>query len=203
MARKKKTVEETTEKTILRNYDIYSLENRVHAMDKKIQRSYDIYSLEKRIHDLEMNGGGGGGGTDIVLLQDSVADVSKLDYTITASTHSQNFAPEYAFGKYASTNLMWIANAAVSWLDIASTDEFCLKCIKWLSADSNRYSAPTKVSYSNNGTDYTDTTIMESSNNMCFVADNVKAKHWRLHFSTTDSATYYVGMNDAKMYGYK
>lgn len=65
MARKKKTVEETTEKTILRNYDIYSLENRVHAMDKKIQRSYDIYSLEKRIHDLEMNGGGGGGDTSV------------------------------------------------------------------------------------------------------------------------------------------
>lgn len=56
MARKKKSVEETTEKTILRNYDIYSLENRVHAMDKKIQRSYDIYSLEKRIHDLEKGG---------------------------------------------------------------------------------------------------------------------------------------------------
>lgn len=60
MARKKKSVEETTEKTILRNYDIYSLENRVHAMDKKIIRSYDIYSLEKRIHELEKNGGGGG-----------------------------------------------------------------------------------------------------------------------------------------------
>lgn len=56
MARKKKSVEETTEKTILRNYDIYSLENRVHAMDKKINRSYDIYSLEKRIHDLEKSG---------------------------------------------------------------------------------------------------------------------------------------------------
>lgn len=56
MARKKKSVEETTEKTILRNYDIFSLENRVYAMDKKINRSYDIYSLEKRIHDLEKGG---------------------------------------------------------------------------------------------------------------------------------------------------
>lgn len=56
MARKKKSVEETTEKTILRNYDIYSLENRVYSMDKKINRSYDIYSLEKRIHDLEKGG---------------------------------------------------------------------------------------------------------------------------------------------------
>ena len=203
MARTKKTATKSATPVIVRSTDINSLEKRVYNMDGAKIRNYDLFSLEKRIYDLEVNGGGGGGGTDIVLLQDSVADVSKLDYTITASTHSQNFAPEYAFGKYASTNLMWIANAAVSWLDIASTDEFCLKCLKWLSADPNRYSAPVKVSYSNNGTDYTDATITESVNNMCFVADNVKAKHWRLHFSTTDSATYYAGMNDAKMYGYK
>ena len=203
MARAKKTASVTSTAPKTRGIDVQEVEARVTALDKAKRRSYDIFDIEQRVYNLEKNGGGGGSTPEIVLLQDALADVSKLDYTITSSTHSGNYAPEYAFGKYVSTSLMWIANAAVSWLDIASTDKFCLKCLKWLSTDTNRYSAPVKVSYSDDGTNYTDATIMQASNNMCFVGDDVKAKHWRLHFSTTDSATYYAGMNDAVMYGYK
>lgn len=207
MARAKKTAAVTTTVTSTapktRGIDLQEVEARVTALDKAKRRSYDIFDIEQRVYNLEKNSGGGGGTSEIVVLQEALADVSKLDYTITSSTHSGSYAPEYAFGKFASTSLMWIANAAESWLDIASSDQFTLRCIKWLSNDPNRYSAPVKVSYSDNGTDYTDATIMEASSNMCFVGDNVKAKHWRLHFNTTNSPTYYAGMNDAVMYGYK
>lgn len=92
MARKKKTVEETTEKTILRNYDIYSLENRVHTMDKKIQRSYDIYSLEKRIHDLETKGGGGG--STVKRETGTFTSSSEADGTVTVNLSDITGTPD-------------------------------------------------------------------------------------------------------------
>lgn len=65
MATTKKTKKATNKKTsnntekIIRNYDLFSMEKRVHDMDNSPRRSYDIYSLEERIYQLEKNGGGG------------------------------------------------------------------------------------------------------------------------------------------------
>lgn len=58
MAKKStKSVKTNNDAKILRNYDIYSMEKRVHDMDNSPRRSYDLYSLEKRIYDLEQGGG--------------------------------------------------------------------------------------------------------------------------------------------------
>lgn len=61
MAKKKTAAKAEVTPTIVRNYDLQSLESRVTALDKKVVRSYDIFSIEQRIFDLEKNGGGGGG----------------------------------------------------------------------------------------------------------------------------------------------
>jgi hypothetical protein len=80
MAKKStKSVKTNNDAKILRNYDIYSMEKRVHDMDNSPRRSYDLYSLEKRIYDLEVNGGGGGGGSTVkretgTFISSSVAD---------------------------------------------------------------------------------------------------------------------------------
>lgn len=58
MAKKStKSVKTNNDAKILRNYDIYSMEKRVHDMDNSPRRSYDLYSLEQRIYDLEQGGG--------------------------------------------------------------------------------------------------------------------------------------------------
>lgn len=56
---KKKTKSLNQDPKILRSYDIYSMEKRVHNLDHSPLRSYDLFSLEKRIHDLEMGGAPG------------------------------------------------------------------------------------------------------------------------------------------------
>ena len=197
MARKKKTVEETTEKTILRNYDIYSLENRVHAMDKKIKRSYDIYSLEKRIHDLELNGGGGGGLPQFNVIQGPVTDVSDISGTVSAKDFYPSFPAENAF----LINSGWIAYSADSYWQYEMSEAHKVNMITWDVTDANRNQIPTGYQVSYDGETFTDVTPTYAGNKilMAFTENPIKA--FRILFTGLYSSSTFPMMSNTTVKG--
>lgn len=202
MARKKKSVEETTEKTILRNYDIFSLENRVHAMDKKIQRSYDIYSIEKRIHDLEMNGGGGGGSSQLVALLTS-HDTSE-EVTEGTPTAKDSYSEQRAPISACLKNNSWVGKSNDTWWAFTFNTACKPRIIAFTYLDLNRQSLPTSIEISTDGETFTEITPTYMYRGIIFLPEySGTIKAVKINYVGTFTTSTYPIISSISMFGYE
>lgn len=155
MARKStKSAKTNSDTKIIRNYDIFSMEKRVHDMDNSPRRSYDLYSLEERIYQLEKNGGGGGMPL-IEMIQNDTANVSDITAgTCDAKDYYPGYPANYAFLR----NSGWIAYSGDTYWEFTFTDKCTPILLSWFASDSNRAQAPTGVSISEDGNTFEDIT---------------------------------------------
>lgn len=161
-----------------------------------------------------ISGGGGGGSTNILsgtevpsaslgsdgdiylrlyaLIQELVTQQSELHVDVTSNSNWSGYEPWKAFTSYSG----WIGRGGnPHWLQIGFLQETVINEINFKSFDSVRSHAISRIGYSNDGENFTDAVLTEStmSSNIGHVllGQTVSARYFRLYFDGTyDSSTY-------------
>ena len=141
-----------------------------------------------------------------VLRQELVAQESELDVTVTANTSWSGYEPWKAFGN-SSLNSGWIGGGGnPHWLQVEFDSVTSIREIDFISIDSNRSHAISRVEYSNNGVYFEECSILESTmiNNVghCELNNDYEAKYFRICFDGSYNQSYYPCMSQLEIYGY-
>lgn len=136
------------------------------------------------------------------LLQGFVNSESELSVTVTASTNWSGYEPWKAF----KSNTAWIGNGGnPHWLQIETPGEVTLGGdINFKSFDSNRAKAISRIGYSDDGVNFTEAVLSEStmSNNVghAVLSQNITGRYFRLYFDGDYGSSAYPMVGALELY---
>jgi len=136
------------------------------------------------------------------LIQDLVTSESDLNITVTANSYWPNFDPWKAF----STSGSWVGNGGdPHWLQVELQQATPIISVDFISRDSWRSHAVSRVGYSDDGINFIDAVLAESTmiNDVGHVTldQATTAKYFRFYFDGTyASSSYYPIMSEVKIY---
>ena len=142
----------------------------------------------------------------VVLRQELVPQESDLTVTVTANNNWNGFDPWKAFGDSSVSNAGWIGNGGdPHWLQIEFPSETSLLYMDFISRDANRSHAVSRVGYSDDGINFTECGITESTmvNNEGHVEldTDYTAKYFKLYFDGYYSYQAYPMISELLLYG--
>lgn len=135
------------------------------------------------------------------LLQDFVTSQSELNIAVTANSNWAGYDPWKAF----TSSTGWIGNGGnPHWLQVESQNEVEILEIYFKSRDGNRSHAVSRIGYSDDGTNFTDAVLAETTmiNNIGHVLfDGVcRAKYFRLYFDGIYGTSTYPMVSALEIY---
>ena len=141
-----------------------------------------------------------------VLRQELVTQESDLDVTVTANTNWSGYDPWKAFFSNSSSGC-WIGSGGdPHWLQVEFNSATSIQEMDFVSSDSNRSHAISRVGYSNDGINFTECGILSSTmiNNIghCELDNDYEAKYFRIYFDGSYTYSYYPCMSQLEIYGY-
>ena len=138
------------------------------------------------------------------LRQELVTQESELDVTVTANTSWSGYEPWKAF---LSNGSGWVGGGGnPHWLQVEFDSVTSIREMDFISIDSSRSHAISRVEYSNNGVYFEECGILESTmiNDVghCELNNDYEAKYFRIYFDGSYGQSYYPCMSQLEIYGY-
>lgn len=185
--------------------------------------TYD--TTENNSVTVNVSGGGGGGATilsgakeptsdigsngDIYLrtlgiLQPLVESQSALSINVTANSNWSGYDPWKAFSSV--NNNWWIGNGGnLHWLQVEFQEQINLQEVSFITYDARRTYPISRIAYSDNGVDFTDAILSESTTDglsgHASVSGECVGKYFRFIFDGSYGVSYYPGMGKLELFG--
>lgn len=136
------------------------------------------------------------------LLQELVTAQSELNVSVSASSNWSGYEAWKAF----STSGSWIGGGGdPHWLQIEFPNAVYIKELDFRSVDGKRSHAISRIGYSNDGVNFTDLVLSESTmvSNVghATISQEELAKYYRIYFDGSYGASYYPCMASLALYG--